>query len=409
LKNYWHLINRPGVARVLFSQLLARFPYGMVSIAFVIQIQHSYHSYALAGLVIGAETVGVGISGPLLGRWLSRFGVRKVLLTCALTSASSIVVIAFIHLPAIVLVLLAALAGMLSPPVQSAARTTYPTLIEEEKHTMLFGLDATLQEIIWIFGPIIATLLASQFAPEVAMVTLSVILVLGVLWFLSNAEVTRTKFERPTGRLGGVLKNPTVRANVAMGFLLVGSFAGVEVGVVGVFTNQRAMAGLVISMFSIGSIIGGLIFSQINQSKKSFAIYAAILTAGFALTLINPTNPWWLSACLVVAGLGVAPFLGMLAAVISFSLNSSETSEAYGWVNTGQMVGYSLAAAITGIVIDAVSAPAALGVSIAFAFATFAVAWATISITPQLPGHNKKVSTASPDTTESPATESSTK
>jgi MFS family permease len=310
-----------------------------------------------------------------------------------------------VHLPAVVLVVLAALAGLLSPPVQSAARTTYPTLIEEEKHTLLFGLDATLQEVIWIFGPIIATLLASQFAPEVAMVTLATILVIGVIWFLSNAEVTRTKFERPSGRLGKVLKNPIVRANATMGFLLVGSFAGVEVGVVGVFTTDRGLAGLVISMFSIGSIIGGLIFSQIDQTKKSFALYAAILTIGFALTLIAPTNGWWLSACLIIAGLGVAPFLGMLAAVISFSLTSGETSEAFGWVNTGQMIGYSLAAAVTGIMIDAISAPAALLVSVGFAFATLAVAWATVAITPQLPGHNKKASAAK----SAPTTESSAK
>ena len=390
MKNYWRLLNHAGVARVLFSQLLARFPYGMVSIDFVIQIQHSYHSYALAGLVIGAETVGVGISGPVLGRWLSRFGVRRVLLVCALTSATAIIVIAFVHLPAFILVVLAGFAGALSPPVQAAARTTYPTLIAEEHHAVLFGLDATLQEVIWIIGPIVATLLASQLAPELAMVTLAVVLVLGIFWFLSNPEVTRTRFDRPNGRLGGVLKNPVVLASAVMGFLLVGSFAGVEVGVVGVFTHDRAMAGLVISTFSVGSIIGGLMFSQINQTKKSFAVYSAILTVGFALTMVAPTNPVWLSICLIVAGLGVAPFLGMLAAVISFSLSSSDTSEAFGWVNTGQMVGYSLAAAVTGVLIDAISAPAALLVSVSFAFATFSVAVATISVTPQLPGQNRK-------------------
>jgi MFS family permease len=404
VKNYWRLLNHAGVARVLFSQLLARFPYGMVSIAFVIQIQHSYHSYALAGLVIGAETVGVGISGPVLGRWLSRFGVRRVLLTCALTSAVSLIVLAFVHLPPIAVVVLASISGLLSPPIQAAARTTYPTLIAEEQHTLLFGLDATLQEIIWIFGPIVATLIASQISPEIATLTLSVILVLGVFWFLSNPEVTRTRFDRPSGKLGRVLKNPVVLASAVMGFLLVGSFAGVEVGIVGVFTHDRAMAGLVISTFSIGSIVGGLIFSQINQTKKSFAVYAAILTVGFALTMVAPTSAVWLSICLIIAGLGVAPFLGMLAAVISFSLSSGETSEAFGWVNTGQMVGYSLAAALTGVMIDVISAPAALLVSVGFAFATFSVAVATIAITPQLPGHNKKVSKQP-----QPATESSTK
>jgi MFS family permease len=161
----------------------------------------------------------------------------------------------------------------------------------------------------------------------------------------------------------------------------------------------------VISTLSIGSIIGGLLFSQINQTKKSFAVYSAILTVGFALTLVAPTSAVWLSICLTVAGLGIAPFLGMLAAVISFSINSGETSEAYGWVSTGQMVGYSLAAALTGVMIDAISAPAALLVSVGFAFATFAVALATVSITPQLPHTNRKKSAKSKMT----ASESSAK
>ncbi|MEY4366606.1 MAG: hypothetical protein RLZ28_21 [Actinomycetota bacterium] len=382
-------MRHTGVARVLFSQLLARFPYGMISIAFVIQIQHSYHSYALAGLVLGAETVGVGISGPLLGRSLGYLGIRKVMLLCAITSGAAIVTIAFVHLDPIALIGLALLAGFLSPPVQAAARSTYPTLIAEEKHSLLFGLDATLQEVIWIFGPIIATLVAAQFAPEIALIVIAVVLVGGVIWFLSNPEVTQTNFDKPTGRLGKVLKRPIVLASVTMGFLLVGSFAGVEVGVVGIFTHDRALAGLVISMFSVGSIIGGFGFSQIRQTKSSFAIYAAILTLGFALTFVAPTNPVWLGACLIIAGLGVAPFLGMLAAVISFSLRNDETAEAFGWVSTGQMIGYSAAAAITGIAIDAFTAPASMFVAVGFAFATMAVAWATIAIIPQLPSPQK--------------------
>lgn len=389
MKSYWQLLRHKGVARVLFSQLLARFPYGMISIAFVIQIQHSYHSYALAGLVLGAETVGVGISGPLLGRSLGFLGIRRVMLLCAITSGSAVVTIAFVHLDPIALIGLALVGGFLSPPVQAAARITYPTLIAEEKHSLLFGLDATLQEVIWIFGPIIATLVAAQFAPEVTLIVIAVGLLAGVLWFLSNPEVTQVKFVKPQGRLGKVLARPIVLASFTMGFLLVGSFAGVEVGVVGIFTNDRALAGVVISMLSVGSIIGGVAFSQIRQRKNSFAVYAAILTLGFGLTFVAPTNPIWLGACLAIAGLGIAPFLGMLAAVISYSLRTDETAEAFGWVNTGQMIGYSAAAAITGFAIDTFTAPSSMFVAVGFAFATLAVAWATIAIIPQLPSTNK--------------------
>lgn len=401
MKNYWRLLHQAGVARVLFSQLLARFPYGMISIAFVIHIQHSYHSYALAGLVLGAETVGVGIAGPFLGRMLGRVGIRKILLICALTSSAAIVTIAYVHLPPVLVLALALIAGFMSPPVQSAARTTYPTLIVEEKHTMLFGLDATLQEVIWIFGPIIATFLAASVAPELTLLVIALILIAGVLWFLSNPEVLATKFEKPSGRLGKVLTRPIVLASVSMGFLLVGSFAGIEVGIVGIFTSDRALAGLVISMFSVGSIIGGLAFSQFRQTKSSFAIFSSVLTIGFGLTFIAPTHPLWLAICLIIAGLGVAPFLGMLSAVISFSLENHETAEAFGWVHTGQMMGYSAAAAVTGIVIDGVSAPAALFVSVGFGLATLAVAWATIAITPQLPHQGQKTSNEQTVTTES--------
>ena len=239
--------------------------------------------------------------------------------------------------------------------------------------------------MIWIFGPIIATFLAASVAPELTLLVIALILIAGVLWFLSNPEVLATKFEKPTGRLGKVLTRPIVLASVSMGFLLVGSFAGIEVGVVGIFTNNRALAGLVISVFSVGSIIGGLAFSQLRQTKSSFAVFSGVLTVGFALTFFAPSNPLWLAFCLMIAGLGVAPFLGMLSAVISFSLQNHETAEAFGWVNTGQMIGYSAAAAITGLVIDGVSPQAALFVSVGFGLATLAVAWATIAITPQLP------------------------
>jgi predicted MFS family arabinose efflux permease len=93
-----------------------------------------------------------------------------------------------------------------------------------------------------------------------------------------------------------------------------------------------------------------------------------------ALVLVNPTNAVWVSLCFFIAGMGVAPALGVLASTLSAGLKPSETAEAYGWSGTGQLMGYSAGAALAGIAIDSVSAESSLFIALVFALATLAVA-----------------------------------
>ena len=77
--SYWSLLKTRGVARVMGSQLVARFPSGMLSLAFLIHIERIHHSYGAAGLVLAATSVGQAVAGPLTSRWMGRWGIRKVL------------------------------------------------------------------------------------------------------------------------------------------------------------------------------------------------------------------------------------------------------------------------------------------------------------------------------------------
>jgi MFS-type transporter involved in bile tolerance (Atg22 family) len=54
------------------------------------------------------------------------------------------------------------IAGLSTPPVQSAVRTIYPKLVNARQLTALFSLDASLQEIIWILAPVVITIVATQ-------------------------------------------------------------------------------------------------------------------------------------------------------------------------------------------------------------------------------------------------------
>jgi MFS family permease len=76
-------------------------------------------------------------------------------------------------------------------------------------------------------------------------------------------------------------------------------------------------------------------------------------------------NFWWLSICLFLAGVGIAPALAVLFAVVSSTVKFSDTAEAYGWIGTGQLIGAALGSAAAGFLIDAIGPAGAFYVAAA--------------------------------------------
>jgi MFS family permease len=382
MSNYLALLRNPGVVRVLASQLLARFAFGMMSLGFVIHIQHITNSYAIAGLALGAETIGAAVSGPVLGRKIGPWGVQRVIILSTIVTCGCLLAIGLVPMPPLLLIALAAIVGLSSPPIQSSARTIYPTLAPKRQHQLLFSLDATLQELIWIIGPVLATLVAAQFFPAAVLILMAVIQVVGSAWFLSNPEVRTVQIPASAGRLGGVLKNRVVLTLAIIGLLLVGGFSGVEVGTVAILDISQA--GWVIAALSVGSLIGGFWMGPKARSKWAMSKFVGLILLGYALAFVFPESAAWLALCWFIAGLGIAPALGLLSNLISMALKISDTAEAYGWINTGQLMGYSTGAALAGIAIDTVSPVSALLIAVLFGSGTLLVALLSTSILPAL-------------------------
>ncbi len=354
----------PEAIAVLISQLFARFPFGMLSIAFVIHIQAVTGSYAIAGIALGAETIGASISGPLLARLMADFGIRRVVIVSTLTSVAALMGLAFVTPEPIWLIVLAFLVGLSSPPIQPAARSIYPQVTPKKLMPALYSLDATAQEIIWVLGPLVATLVAASFGNIPMMITVAAIQVLGTIWFLVNKSVGSIKIPKNKNVLGKALRNPKVAAATVLGLLFVGSFAGVEVGSVALF--GKALAGIMFAVFSLGSIFGGLFLAPRAKGGYALPIFLAVTLFGYSAILIAPREPLWVGISLFVAGIGVAPALGYLSLMIATGTSGSETVEAYGWTTTGQLVGFSAGSALAGISIEIINAESALLVSVVF-------------------------------------------
>ena len=353
------------MARIIAAQLTARFPNGMTSLAILLHVQQLTGSYGYAGLVLAACSIGQAVSGPVTSRWMGLWGMRRVLTLTTSVCAAAILALAFSPAFLPLLIALGALAGLSTPPVQSAVRTIYPKLVNARHLTPLFSLDASLQEIIWILAPVLITVVSTQVGTVPGLLVVVVILVGGGAWFILSPEVGRVRIPRSRRSFGKVLTRPPVLLATVIGFLLIGACSAVEVGVVASFGHGGLEAGLVLAVFSVGSLAGGLVSGRIPIGRWAMARRLIIVTVGLSLTMIS-LNVWWIGGSLILAGIGIAPALAVLFAMTSASVKFSDTAEAFGWVGTGQLIGAAAGSAIAGFLIDGVGERGAYVAAVAF-------------------------------------------
>jgi len=364
--SYSDLLKTPGVARIIAAQLTARFPSGMLSLAFLLHVERQTGSYGAAGLVLAATSVGQAVAGPLTSRLMGRFGMRSVLITTLIFCVTAITAIGVLPLTVPLYMVLGLIAGLATPPVQPAVRTIYPKMVNARQLTPLFSLDASAQEIIWVVGPVVTTFVSTQIGTVWGILLAAVIMVGGGIWFIASPELGRVRIPRSKRRFGVVLSRPPVLLATLVGFLLVGGVAAIEAGVVAVFGHDGSEAGLVLAIFAIGSLVGGLGLGHVPIGPWSSARRMLIVLFGTALAALA-MDFWWLSLTLFIAGVGIAPAFAVLFSIVSASVKFSDTAEAFGWVGTGQLIGAALGSAVAGFLIDGVGAQGAFWAAIAFA------------------------------------------
>ncbi|GAA1494336.1 MFS transporter [Curtobacterium herbarum] len=348
---YGSLLKTPGVGRVIAAQLTARFPFGMLSLAYLLHVEHIFDSYGAAGLVLATTSIGQALAGPLTSRWMGRWGMRPVLILTSIVAFVTMGIIAFFVMPLWAYVVIGFVGGLAVPPVQPAVRTIYPKMVTSSQLTPLFSLDASAQELIWVAGPVITTFVATQIGTVEAIVVAMVFLLIGCTWFIASPELGRVRIPRSKRAFGVVMKRPSVVVATVTGLLLIGACSAVEASVTSVFGEGSPNAGIVLAVFAVGSLAGGLALGHRPISQNALWLRMTIVFVGLVLAVGNPTF-WWLCISLVIAGAGIAPALTVMFGSVSATVKFSDTAEAYGWMGTGQLIGAAGGSAVAGFLID---------------------------------------------------------
>jgi MFS family permease len=355
LERYRAVLRVPGVGRLLFTSLLARMPNGMSALAILLLVTR-HNGYAKAGLVTGAYVAAAGVSNLLLSRATDRVGPRRVLIPTAFGYLVGLTALALVPADAYVAeVLLGIAAGASSPPVVSVVRGLWPRLLEPEVAQVVYGLEATAQELVFISGPALVALVAGIFGAPAACILTGAFAFLGTVAFVTSPALHAVA--RPTQRVRHRLMRRTrLPLYVAIAVALTIALNMTDVGVVAFVSGRHASAGagVVLALWSLGSMIGGLVFGIRGGVLDDMAVGWATLAiaASVAVAAASPGRVG-LAVVLFVGGATVAPGLARLYGRVGAVAPEGASTEAFGWVAVGLLAGSSVGAAIGGAVVEA--------------------------------------------------------
>ena len=344
----------------------------MVPLAIILLVRDADHSYAAAGAVVAAYTIALAATAPFLGRLADRLGQTRVLVPVGVlfpAALASLAPLAHGGADATALAAAAAVAGALLPPLGASIRALWPTLLPSaDLRDTAFALEAALQEVFFVVGPLLVAGLSVAASPAAALLLAAACGSIGTL-ALAGAPAARawSGATRDHAGLLGALGAPGVRTVLMACLAMGGAFGALELSMPA-FAEQhgnRAAGGIAAAALSLGSLIGGVWAGTRGPARRPPTRFLAVLCA-FAAALLLPLaadSIATLTVLVLVAGVPIAPaFASAYGLVDDLALRGTIT-EAFAWISTAVVAGVSIGTSLGGLAIHRFGVAAALALA----------------------------------------------
>jgi MFS family permease len=370
LARYRALFRAPYVRRLFVAALFARLPMGMVPLALILLVRDSGGSYAAAGAVSGSYFVAAAVGAPIAGRLVDRRGQTRVLLPRALlfgTLLFGVCGLALLDAPLALIALCAAASGGLLPPVGASMRALWPRLFTgAEMRSAAYALEASLQEIFFVVGPLVTALLAATASPLLALALAALSGGAGTI-VLALAQPVRAwlpEEERHATSWLGALESPGVRTIIFLSVCLGLGFGSAEVAMPAFAESHGGaeLGSIPIALFAAGSLVGGLVAGAraTGAPIRLLRVSAALLVVGMGL-LVGAWSLPALAALGFLAGLPIAPAVTAMYGLVDAVARKGTAAEAFAWITTAVSAGVAAGTSAGGVLVDAFGVRASFG------------------------------------------------
>jgi MFS family permease len=357
---YLEIFRIPGARRFSAAGFVGRMPMSMVGLGVILVVSAATGKYAIAGAVAAVGSLCYAFVAPLTARLIDRAGQGRVLPT--LTAVFAVGAVAFIacaqaRAPLWTLFVTGAIFMSAMPSLGTMVRSRWSFLLGDSPllHTA-FSFESVADEMIFVTGPALVTLLATQVLPVAGIAVAAVLAVAGTLLLAGQrgTEPPASPRQRGDGRAITTAGMPVIMVIfVALGAM----FGTIDLSTVAFAaeSHDKPLAGLILGTYALGSATGGLWYGGRRWRAplhRRFLITLAGMIAGVAPMWALPSVPV-LFGVIFFCGLAIAPTLIAGFSLIERTMPRGLLTEGMALLSTAIGVGLALGPPVAGRLIDA--------------------------------------------------------
>ena len=402
---YSVLFSIPGTKAFCASGALARLPMSMMGLGIILALNHLYDNWTIAGVMSAAYVFATAAVTPFYARLFDRFGQRrvgKIVLTVQIVAMLSFAFAALLRMPIPLLFVLAVVMGLTQFAFGALVRTRWAYVLERTDNSEMlntaYALESAIDEIVFIFGPILAAFLAASVNPVSQLFVPTAASAIGGTIFFAlrdtqppviravnviaadsdDADVRSanaaggdaTAAKAVSDRLGmrqlktsgrrrkrNVLTYAGVIPLLAAFVVFNMSFTAFDTSMTAVMKalHLDSLLGVQLAMLALGSCIGALVFGsrELKGSRwRHMIVFLGLMTVGFVVIHACLGNLVLMGFVEVLTGLTISPVFASGNLVMKETVPEESLTEGLSWVSTAGTVGASFGSMITGIVLD---------------------------------------------------------
>ncbi|WP_055426877.1 MFS transporter [Bifidobacterium aesculapii] len=407
---YARLFHIPGAKAFCVSGAVARLPISMMSLGIVLALNHLYDNWTVAGTMSAAYVFALSCVTPFYARLFDRFGQRRVgrvALAVQVVAMLSFAFGALLRVPIPLLFALAIVMGLTQFSFGALVRTRWAYALREDRDgeallNTAYAMEAAIDEVVFILGPILAAWLATSVHPVSQLFVPTIACGVGGAVFFSLKSTqppaiietvhvpAATRASETAADAPGHDGDPSAVSSAApatdglslrqlrhqgakpKSALLYGgvlpllvvflvfnmSFTSFDVSITATMKAMglESLLGLQLAMFALGSCVGAVVFGSRRMRGSHWGhmvLFLCLLTIGYVGFRLSMDHLLVLGLVEILAGLVVSPLFTTGNLIVKDIVPEESLTEGLSWVSTAGTVGTSIGSSAAGIVLDA--------------------------------------------------------